>query len=173
MDYFTIPKHTNAVYRRIKAVNESPGPLLPGPASLFSDEDYVGKIDLEFVPAAGHFELLLGVEDRIVIKRELIQRDVDKILLRDRRQLSFGLKIEVTNLLSEEVNIEIQDHIPVARHEDIKVRLIEADPEPVEHSELNLLIWELRVLPEQEQVIQYAYRVDHPRDMHVVGLDRR
>ena len=119
------------------------------------------------------FELLLGVEDSIVVKRELVQQDVDKVRLRDRRQLSYGQKIEFNNLLQKEVKIELQDHIPTSRHEDIKVRLLEAQPEPSEQTDLNMLTWEITVQAGEDQVIQYVYRVDHPRDMHVVGLGRR
>ncbi len=173
LDYLAIPKHTNAVYRRIKAVNNSSVPLLPGSASLFSGEDYVGNTEMEFVPIDAEFELLIGVEDSIVVKRELVQQDVDKVRLRDRRQLSYGQKIEFNNLLQKEVKIELQDHIPTSRHEDIKVRLLEAQPEPSEQTDLNMLTWEITVQAGEDQVIQYVYRVDHPRDMHVVGLGRR
>lgn len=172
LDYLTVPKHTSAVFRRVKAVNSDPGPLLAGRASLFSEEDYVGDTELEFVPADGEFELLLGVEDGISVERELIQRDVDKVLLRDRRQLVFGQKIELKNFLSTEIKIEVQDQIPVARHEEIKVKLVEVEPQPSENTELNILTWELIIPSDQEQVIQYAFRIDHPRNMRILGLGR-
>ncbi len=115
-------------------------------------------------------ELLFGVEERITINRELVKREVDKTFLRDNRQLRYGYKIEVQNLLPAAANVEIHDHIPVSRHEQIKVKLEQATPEPAERTDLNLFEWHLALQPSAKAVVQYSYLVEHPRSLQVVGL---
>lgn len=171
LDYLTIPKHTSAVFRRIKMINETPAPLLPGKANLFTQEEFIGSTQLEYVPNGGEVELLFGVEERIHVERELIKRDVDKVRLRDKRHIRYGFEIELENLMTNEVIIELQDQLPVSRHEDIKVRLETSEPEPSEISELNIMEWHLAIQGGEKRKIKFAYLVEHPRDLVVNGLD--
>ncbi|MCA9936593.1 MAG: mucoidy inhibitor MuiA family protein [Ardenticatenaceae bacterium] len=170
VDYLAVPKHTDAVFRRATLTNDSPSPLLAGSASLFVDEEFIGQTKLEYVPTNGELELLLGVEERITIERELARRDVDKRLLKDNRQLRYGYKMTAKNLLETAVQLELHDHIPVPRHEQIKVRLENAQPAPAKQSDLNLLEWHLTLPAGAEQAVTYEYLVEHPRAMQVTGL---
>lgn len=170
VDYLAVPKHTDAVYRRAKMINDGPSPLLDGPANLFVGDEFIGKTRLEYTPHNGEVELLLGVEERMTIARELARRDVDKRLLRDNRQLRYGYEITVKNLLPQAAAIEIHDHIPVSRHEQIKIKLEEVKPQPHEKSDLNLMEWHLHLDAGAEEIITYTFVVEHPRAMTVIGL---
>ncbi|MCB0034636.1 MAG: mucoidy inhibitor MuiA family protein, partial [Anaerolineales bacterium] len=125
IDYVAIPKHTDAVFRRVKVTNESDSPLLAGSVNLFVQDEYIGKNQLEYTAVGGELELLLGVEERLTIGRELVKREVDKRFLSDKRRLRYGYEITIENLLESKVNVTLQDHIPVSRHEEIKISLQE------------------------------------------------
>ncbi|MFZ0544326.1 MAG: mucoidy inhibitor MuiA family protein [Candidatus Promineifilaceae bacterium] len=170
LDYLSIPKHTAAVFRRVKVRNDSPSPLLPGQANMFFGDEFIGSTHLDYSPVGEEMELLLGVEERIKVERELTRRDVDKALLRDVRQLRYGYKIEMENLTGTEAEVEVHDRIPVGRHEDIKVKLERISPNPAEHSDLNLMEWHLTLAPGAKQTIEYDFQVQHPRTMQVMGL---
>jgi hypothetical protein len=64
----------------------------------------------------------------------------------------------------------VRDRIPVARDEQIKVKLDSADPKPAEHSELNQLEWALTLDKGAKRVIRFEFSVEHPRQMDVIGL---
>lgn len=170
LDYLAIPRHTDAVYRRARVVNETQSPLLAGAANLFVGDEFIGATRLDYTPAGGELKLLLGVEERITVKRELARRDVDKRLLRDERQIRYGYTVKIENLLATPAQIELHDQIPVARHEQIKVKLDNASPAPDEHSELNLLKWRLALDAGAARTVTYEYVVEHPRSVQVVGL---
>jgi uncharacterized protein (TIGR02231 family) len=170
LDYLAVPKHTDAVYRRATVINSSPSPMLDGPMNLFVGDEFIGKNHLEYTPANGEIELLLGVEEGITVERTLEKRDVDKRLLRDIRQMRFGYKIEIKNLLTKNAKIEVHDQIPVARHEQIKVKLERAKPEPTEQTDLHLLEWHLTLPAGSTQTIEYEFTVEHPRSLQIVGL---
>lgn len=170
LDYLAVPKHTDAVFRRVTVNNTSPSPLLAGPVALFVGDEFIGSTQLEYAATGEKIELLLGVEERITVSRELARRDVDKALLRDKRQLRYGYKIEAENLLSQPARLEIQDQIPVSRHEDIKVKLENAAPQPAERTDLNIYEWHLTLAAGAKQVIQFDFLVEHPRSLQIVGL---
>lgn len=170
LDYLAIPKHTDAVFRRLTVKNNPDTPLLPGRANLFAKDEFLGSTEIEYVPMGGELELLFGVEERITVTRELKQRDVDKVRLRDRRQLRFGYEIELENLLALPVEIEVQDQYPVSRHEEIKVDLQKVEPKPSKVSDLHIMEWHLTLEAGEKKTINIVYDVDHPRGMTVVGL---
>ncbi len=170
VDYVAVPKHTDAVFRRMKVTNSDAIPLLAGSVQLFVADRYIGTSQIDYVPVGDEVEMMLGVEERLTIKRELVRREVDKARLRDKRQIQYGYEITIKNLLSERVNIEVHDHIPVSRHEDIKIKLLDCSPETAERDEMNLMEWHLTLDAGQETKMMYQYQVEHPRSLAVSGL---
>lgn len=170
LDFLSVPRHTDAVYRRATLTNTTGAPMLPGPASLYVNDEYIGRNHLEYTPSGGEVKLTLGVEERITVKRELVRRDVDKRLLRDQRQLVYGYEIKLENLLATPARILVEDQYPVSRHDQIKVRLDQASPEPMERSDLHILKWQIDLAPAEKKVIRFEYQVEHPRGMVINGL---
>ena len=170
LDFLAVPRHTDAVFRRAKLSNTTGAPLLPGPINLYVGDEYIGQNRLEYTPGGAEVELVLGVEERITVKRELVRREVDKRLLRDVRQVVYGYEIKLENLLAAPARVTVQDQYPVSRHEQIKVRLDRVAPEPAEQSELHILKWQLDLAAAEKKTIRYEYQVEHPRALNVVGL---
>ena len=170
LDYATAPRLVESVYRRARLVNDSPYTLLPGPANLFAGAEFIGATSLELTAPQGEIELYLGADDRIQVERELKRREVDKRLIGNKRRVQYGYEIRLENLLPAEAKVVLHDQIPVARHEDIKVRLETAEPRPSSHSELNLLDWELTLAAKEKRVVRFDFSVEYPQGMEVGGL---
>jgi uncharacterized protein (TIGR02231 family) len=170
LDYVAAPKLIEAAYRRAKIPNDSFYTLLPGPANLFAGDEFIGATELELVAPQGEIELYLGADDRVKVARELKQREVDKRLIGDRRRLHYAYEITLENLLSTETKITLHDQLPVPRHEDIKVKLISAEPQTTEHTELGLLRWELSLASKEKRTVRFDFVVEHPRAMDIMGL---
>ncbi len=170
LDYVTAPKLVAAVYRRAQVTNDSPYTLLPGSANLFAGDEFIGATEFELVAPQGEIELYLGPDDRVKVERELKRREVDKKLIGDKRRLHYAYEITLENLLPTEAQVTLHDQIPVPQHEDVKVKLTSAEPEPEERSKLNLLDWEFELDPGEKQVVGFGFTVEHPRDMRLAGL---
>jgi uncharacterized protein (TIGR02231 family) len=170
LDYVTVPRHTDSVFRRVKVANESGSPLLAGSVNLFAGDEYIGNNRIDYTAPSAEIELLLGVEERIVVERELVRRDVDKKLLRDQRQIRYGYKIELENLLPFSAEISVEDQIPVSKHEEIKVKLESANPQPAETSDLNIMQWQLRLDSGTKRTINYEFSIQHPRSIELQGI---
>lgn len=169
-DYICTPKAAQAVYRRARAQNNSPLTLLPGAANLFAGDEYIGTTRLDLIAPEGEMELYLGVDDRVVVRRELKKRQVDKALIGGKRRMHFAFQIELENRTGSDISLTLKDHIPLSRHEDLKVKLISAEPEPAVQDELNMLEWVLSLAPAGTAVVRYDFDVEHPADMIVAGL---
>jgi len=170
LDYVTAPKLAEVAFRRAKIKNATNLLLLPGKAALFVEGDYIGGTLLKRAAPGEEFELYLGVEERVSIKRELKAREVDKKFLQDKRQLHYGYETELRNLRPDKIALEVRDQLPVARHESVKVKLDSADPKPSETSELGELVWKFALDPGGSRFIRFDFSIEHPRDMTVAGL---
>lgn len=170
LDYVCAPLLVEAAYRRARVNNDSRYTLLPGPVNLFAGDEFLGATHLELTPPQGEIELYLGVDDRLKVGRELKRREVDKTLLGGKRRVKFGYEIRLENLLDAPAAITIHDRLPVSRHEEIKVRLENADPKPTRQSELNLLDWELTLAPKEKATLRFDFSVEYPQTMELRGL---
>ena len=171
LTYVTAPKLESVCYRRAEIKNASAYSLLPGAAQLFEGDEYLGATRLDFVAPGQVFELALGADERLRVERELVARDVDKaFIIGDRRRIRYGFTIEVENLRDAAQQVAVRDQIPVARDEQIRVKLDSADPKPSEQTELNQLEWKLTLDKGAKRTIRFDYSVEFPRTMDVVGL---
>ncbi|HEX8227993.1 MAG TPA: mucoidy inhibitor MuiA family protein [Chloroflexia bacterium] len=171
LDYVTVPRLAEEAYLRAKITNTSEYILLPGQASIFHDGDFVGTTWLETVVPNQEFEAQLGVDDRVKVERDLTTREISKTFIGNTRKNVFGFKITVSSFLAWPTHVTLYDQFPVSRNEQIKSKLLEVKPPPVEQSELNILKWELAVAPQQKQTLHFEFEVDFPRDLAVTGLD--
>jgi uncharacterized protein (TIGR02231 family) len=115
-------------------------------------------------------ELFLGADERLRVERELTTRDVDKSFIGDKRRIRYGYKVELENLRDAPQTVLVRDQLPLARDEQIKVRLEAADPRPAEHSDLNLLEWKLNVPAGAKLTVRFEFVVEHPRALVILGL---
>jgi uncharacterized protein (TIGR02231 family) len=169
-DYLSVPKLAEAVYRRAKLTNDSDFLLLSGPVSLFVDGDFVGTLPFKRIAPREEFEVTLGVDDRVTVKRELKARDVDKKIIGDRRRLRVAYEIEIKNWRAGPIELELRDQFPLTRHEQIKVKLEACDPRPAEQTELNELKWRITVEPQVKHGVRFEFSIEHPVGLTVTGL---
>jgi uncharacterized protein (TIGR02231 family) len=170
LDYVAAPKLAQAAYRRVRVTNDSSYVLLPGAANLFAGDEFLGIARIELAPPGSELELFVGVDDRIRVERELKRRDVDKTLIGGKRRVHFAYEITLENLLTREARVLLRDQLPVAGHEEIRVRLESAEPRPSAQSELNLLDWELILPPRQKRGVRFDFSVEYPQGMDIIGL---
>jgi uncharacterized protein (TIGR02231 family) len=170
LDYVAAPELVQAVYRHAKVSNASPYTLLPGKSNIFAGDEFIGATALELIPPQGEIELYLGTDDRLKIERELKRRAVDKTMIGARRRTHYGYELRLESLLDTTATITVHDRLPVARHEEIKVRLESAEPKPTRQSELNLLEWVLTLAPSEKRTLRFDFSVEFPQEMQVRGL---
>jgi len=170
LDWVTAPKIEAHVYRRARVENSSPAILLPGSASLFYGDTFIGTTSVPETPPQAEFEVYLGVDDQVKVERELVDRTVDKSgLLEKIRRMLFSYQIKLHNYHPERIALTVLDQIPVSRDESLKVKLLRGDL-PVEPGDLGELRWELALASGEERTISFAFQVDMPLEGEAVGL---
>ena len=171
LEHTAIPKLVNCAYLRAHVTNPPQGAvLLPGSANIFCDQTFIGTTELGHVFPGQTFPLDLGIDERLKLERDLVEREVDKHLIGNLRRTTFAYRITITNLRDRSIYLTLTEQLPVSCNEQIKVRLTRTEPQ-TQVAELGILDWEI-VLPAQTQKeFYYQFILEHPPDLTVVGLN--
>jgi len=171
-DYVSAPLLDEQVHLRASIENTTDRVLLSGDASIFLSSEYVGTTMVKTTAPMEKFKIFLGIDDNIKVKRELVERNVEKgnALQGNIRRISYAYHITVHNYAGVSRKIVIRDHLPVSQHERVKVKVQNVQPTPTERTKLELITWQFSLAADGEQKIEYRFVVEHPQDMRVIGL---
>ena len=143
--------------------------LLAGSVSTFVGDAFVGTTALSQTAPGADIELALGVDDRVVVERELVDRTAHKARFGTTRGAVERWTITVSNHRTAPARVLVRDRLPVSRHADIKVVDVSLSPEPAERDELGRLEWVATLAPDQKWQASIRYGVEHPKETQVAG----
>ncbi|MDD5557742.1 MAG: mucoidy inhibitor MuiA family protein [bacterium] len=170
-----VPRLAAHAYRTAKVENRAAYPLLAGAVNIFAGPDFIGSSSIDHVAPGETFDLPLGVDDAVTVRRRLLEEEADRSLVRRRTgRRSFRYRIEVENHADRAAKVTVLDQIPVSRHPDIAVRLEGASPAPVtleERERPGVLAWVLDLAPREAAKIEFGFSVSWPKDREIEGLD--
>lgn len=168
--HIAMPSRVSFAYLQATVKNPTDGvTLLPGKANIFRDRMFVGTAKLDHTAPGQEFKTDLGIDEGLGIERELIERQVDKKLIGGQRRITFAYRLVITNFLEQAAKLKLTEQLPVSRDERLKVRLTQSQPR-IEAGQLGQLDWELVLSPQQRQVIEYQFTIEHPPTESVQGL---
>jgi uncharacterized protein (TIGR02231 family) len=153
--YVATPKLSSFAYLRAGVTNTTEAPLLAGPVNVFVGADFVGAGHIGTVPPSAKFDLFLGIDEGIHIKREELKEKRGKSGIFNRRTWQvYGFKLTVENYKDRPQTIALHEPFPVSGNDDLKVTLGEFPVKPTEQdNEKGKLTWELTVKPREKREI--------------------
>jgi uncharacterized protein (TIGR02231 family) len=175
--YLTVPKLAEHVYLTAEVTNTTDFPLLPGRISIFLDGNFVGSSVMKALVSPGEkFELHLGVDESIKVKRKLQKRKGDEKGIFTRSHIedfSFLITLESNRDTAEE--IVVRDQIPVSTDEKIKVETKTLTPAENPEKDKDKLAegvveWKINLGARSTEKIVLEFGVNHPKDLEVMGL---
>ena len=140
-------------------------PWLPGQVALFRDATFVGNGRLpQLTPGQDH-ELGFGADDRVRVRSASVdEKRGESGIITSSKTDTRNFKLTIKNTHERQINFVIQDQIPVANNQDIKVELI-ARPAPTKRDiddRRGVLAWEDKLNPDEEKIIEFGYKVAWP-----------
>jgi len=170
LDHLAVPRLSSDVHLRATVTNTSPQLLLPGPVQVFHGSELVGATTIATVAPGEELEVHAGVDERVRVERKLARRSTSKAVLGGSRTVELAFELDVENHRDHPVQVTVEDQIPVSRDGDVKVRLREAVPKPVDQGELGELTWKLSLDAGGSATLRFACSIEHPAGTAVVGL---
>lgn len=165
--YFAVPKMDPGVYLVAQMTKLDELQLVPATANIFFDGSYIGETYIDPTTMDDTLNLSLGKDPNIVVKRTLLkQKSKDKIV-QDKRERTFSYQIEIQNNKSSNIQLVIQDQIPMTTNADIHVELQDAGGAR-ELPGKGILEWDYKLKPGDNKKIEFSYKVKHPKDQQIM-----
>ena len=181
LQYQATPKLLESAFLSAYAVNTTDYPLLGGAMNTFLDDTFVAASSLKTVMPGEKFELQLGVDEGIAIKRRLVNRFAENTGLTNKgRRVTYDILITLTNHKKTAERVVFKEPLPVSRQEKIEVSLLtpaerevgtKEQPKEVTREEDGKLVWRLDLQPGEKREVPVKFSVDYPGDLNVTGLE--
>ena len=170
-EYLAIPKRLPAAFLTTKVTNTSDFPFLAGAMNVFLDGTFVAASQLRAVQPGEKFDLSLGVDEGIALKRKLVNRFAeDTGLTNGGRRVTYEFLLSVQNNKKTAERVVLLDQLPLSRNEKIVVKLLAADPKDLKPDAEGTLKWTLDLKPGEQREFTLKFSVDYPADVNVTGL---
>jgi uncharacterized protein (TIGR02231 family) len=161
----TVPREDTKAYLYATIVLPAGTPMLAGPVSLFRDGTFVGTHGMPLVSPGEKHELGFGADDLIRVKHALVEekRGETGLISTSRTDVRI-FKISVKNLHERAMTVTVLDQMPVSNNADIKVEATGGTTPTKTNVEdkRGVVAWDLKVGPDDEEVLDFGYRVVWP-----------
>jgi uncharacterized protein (TIGR02231 family) len=177
-EYSAYPRIAAMAYLKSLVTNAKDLQLLGGRVNVFFDGDFVGTSSFESIAPGQEFDLYMGADENVKVKRELLEKKSDDVFLggipSPTKKMIYKYKLTVENYKTKASKVNLFDAIPVSEDERIKVKVSGLSLEPKQKDwkdRKGIWRWELQLEPKGKQEIFYTCTVEFPRDMRVQGID--
>ena len=183
--HVSVPREQADVFRVASIANTMSGPLLPGPIDVYDRGRFLVTSEVDYTPPGATVEIGLGVDAAIKIARNTEYREEATGMLRGGLRLIHAVTIDVENLSSRAIELEVRERIPVAREGDTDIEVVtgKIDPAwerwtpdanaPREERLRGGYRWKLAVPPSQKRTMHAGYEVKIAGKHEIVGGNRR
>jgi uncharacterized protein (TIGR02231 family) len=181
LQFQATPKLSEAAFLSAYVTNTSDYPLLAGAVNTFLDDIFVAASSLKTVMPGEKFELALGADEGIAIKRKLVNRFAEDTGITSKyRRFTYEFLVTVTNNKKTAEKVVFKDAVPVSRDEKIEVKLLtpaERDlgtkeaPKEISREEDGKLVWRLNLKPGEKRELPLKFSVEYPAGTPVTGVE--
>jgi len=161
-EYHATPKISKDAYLLARIIDWEKYNLLEGEANIFFEDTYTGKTLLDIRYMSDTLSFSLGRDKSVIINRELQKQLTTKQFFGNKKEETKSWLISVKNNKLQDVDIIIEDQIPVSTLEEIKVTLINIS-NAKKDDETGKLSWTLNLKPSEKKDIDLKYSVKYPR----------
>jgi uncharacterized protein (TIGR02231 family) len=164
--YFAVPKLDPGVYLVAQMTKLDELQLVPATANIFFDGTYIGETYLDPTTMDDTLNLSLGKDPNIVVKRTLLKDQSKERIIQDKKERNFAYNIEVRNLKSSEIDLIIQDQIPLTTNPEITIEKSNLGKGTIDEK-TGLIEWKLKLKAKENLNFEYDFKVRHPKDKMV------
>lgn len=172
--WLVVPKITCDVFRQT-SLESMPDLAVPsGPVDVYVGTDFLATTQLPNVAPGGNFSLGLGVDQSVKVVRNTTFKETTSGMMSSTSQLRHDVTVEAANQLSREIRLEIQETLPQAESQDIKVKVDSCEPawDPI-HEKPGVYRWILRIPAGESKRAALVYTIEMPAKLELVGGNRR
>ncbi|MBQ7064547.1 MAG: mucoidy inhibitor MuiA family protein [Firmicutes bacterium] len=158
-----VPKLSDEVYLAAE-VNTSDLEEMQGtPASVYLKGAFAGNVILEPDMTKDKYDLSLGVDETMKVKRTQKKRHTSQLLLKGQKKTEYEYEIVITSRKEKEVSVTLTDQIPISDEKSINVEPVQLSGAEYD-KDTGLMHWDFKLAPSESKTLTLAYNVSWPKD---------
>ena len=167
--YTAIPKLDKDAFLLANLINWDQTGLLPGEANLFNEGTFVGKSYFETRVTNDTIPVSLGREKNIILDRKKVKSFTEKNFTGGTKKTTLEFEIMVRNKKKAEVEITIEDQIPLSNAEEVTIELINGS-NATYVKETGKLKWVVKLKPSESNTLKFGYIIKYPKKYNISNL---
>ena len=164
--YYSVPKLDPSVYLVAQISKLDELQLVPAKANIFFDGTYMGETYIDPTNMEDTLNLSLGKDPNIIIKRTLLKKESKEKIIGTQKERTNSFEIEIKNLKSTNIELVIQDQIPVTTNADITIEAVDVDKAKLDPV-TGILEWNIDLKTKESKKMNFSYKVKYNKDQNV------
>jgi len=169
--YTAVPAKSSVAYLRGACENTSDYPILPGPVSVFLDNNFIANSTIKHCNPREEFGVHLGTDEGVVIdpKPEIREQTTLGIMKKSKVVTVQQLTV-IKNTKTYEIKLSVFQNHPQSLNDKLKVKLIEPELNAPDFiiNDFNNLVCAYNISPGKEVRCIHKYQMEYPIDNELV-----
>ncbi|PTX58012.1 uncharacterized protein (TIGR02231 family) [Litoreibacter ponti] len=159
------PRFDETAFLMAEFTNSTPEPFLPGQVSVSRDGVFVGRSDLDLVPAGAKAEVSFGSLEGLRLDYKLLDNDTgDRGFLTSSSTRVQQMEFSVENLLDTTEQVQTIFALPYSEQENLEVS-VSTRPNPADadfEQKRGVSVWDLELGPGEKRTVRVNVQMDWP-----------
>lgn len=143
--------------------------LIPAMVNIYFDGSYTGQGFIDPLTTEKNLKISLGKDKNIIIKREKLREFSADNFMGGKKTVTYEYQINIKNTRKEDIEISVEDQIPVSQNKEIEIKLTEAGGSKVEEA-TGKLNWKIKISGAADKKLNFAFEVKYPKDKIISNL---
>lgn len=165
--YAVAPKLSTDVFLSAMLTDWNKYNFLPGEANLFFEGTFIGKSLLNTSATADTLHISLGTDKNIVVTRTSLKDLTEKQTFGSNKKETKDWLIEVKNRKNQQVNLLVEDQVPVSQNSSIEVETQNVSDGKLDQT-TGKISWNLSLKPSDDKKLELKYQVKYPKNQTVI-----
>jgi len=140
--------------------------LVPGPTNVYFADTYVGESYINTRNVGDTLRLSFGRDNRLLIKRKLLEEFSDKKVVGNNRKDNYVYEITLKNNREIPVVIDLFDQIPISQDSDIDVTVDEITGADYNET-TGKLVWKVSLNPAEVKKYKIGFTIKYPKNKKI------
>jgi len=167
--YYAVPKQDKDAFLQAQVTNWEDLNLLPGQTNIFYEGTYVGLGMIDVRNVKDTMNISLGRDKKIVVKRERDTKLRSVKTIGTNVRETFAYSITIRNTRKENINLIVEDQMPVSNDKDIVLEDTDAGGAEVDAT-TGMMKWAVSLNPDETRKLEFGFTVKYPKGKVITNL---
>ena len=163
-----VPKSSLSAYLAAEVATSELEEMQDSPAAVYLNGTYAGDVYLQVDFSEEKYDLSLGVDETVKVKRTQKKKYTSQILLKGQKKTEYEYELSVSSRKNRSCRVLVKDQIPISDEKTISVEAGELGGGELEEK-TGLVNWSFSLEAGETKTLPLCYSIAWPKDKSLSG----